>query len=160
MDDLELAAAAFFRTKGKNVVTENEFFMGVSMDLRWMGPAETRELISLLVGGGVLERDGEYLRPAFDVRAADIPIGFRPSADVLKIKRKKAAAPPAEDLLSKLMEEAGSLGMKRKDFIVSVNAIQKRMNVDIEIAALLLLGDNGVDVTDRCDDAYDTIAKR
>ncbi|MCL2786235.1 MAG: DUF2240 family protein [Methanomassiliicoccaceae archaeon] len=161
MDPLELTAAAFFRTKGKNVVTENEFFMGVSMDLRWMGPGDTKELISRLVSGGILEKDGEYLRPTFDVRTADVPIGFKPTADMLGIKQKSAPpAPPADGLLSELMAEAESIGIKRKDFIVSVNAIQKRMNVDIEIAALLLLRDNGVDVTGRCGNAYDVVAKR
>jgi hypothetical protein len=50
--------------------------------------------------------------------------------------------------------------MKRKDFVVSVNAIQKRLNVDIEIAALLMLRDNGIDIDAYTERAYETIRKR
>jgi hypothetical protein len=160
MDPLKFTAAAFFRSKGKNVVTENEFLMGISMDLRWMTPKETKELISLLITNGILEKDGEYLRPKFDIGSVAVPIGFRPSADILKLKAKTTTPPPVGGLLADLIAKAESAGMKKKDFIVAVNAIQKRMNVDIEIASLLLLRENGIDVTEYCDAAYETVAKR
>jgi hypothetical protein len=152
MDPLVLSAAAFFRIKGKNVVTENEFVMGVSMDLRWMLPREAKELLVLLIAEGHLNDDGQHIRPAFDVHATDVPLGFKPSADILKTNgsgvKKEAAGPPAGDILAELMEKAGSIGLKKKDFIVSVNAVQKRMNVDIEIAALLMLRENGADISE------------
>jgi hypothetical protein len=152
MDPLVLSAAAFFRIKGKNVVTENEFVMSVSMDLRWMLPREAKELLTLLISEGHLKDDGQHIRPAFDVHATDVPLGFKPSADILKMKRtgvkKEAAGPPAGDVLAELMEKAVSIGLKKKDFIVSVNAVQKRMNVDIEIAALLMLRENGADISE------------
>jgi len=160
MDQLKFTAAAFFRSKGKNVVTENEFLMGISMDLRWMTPGETKELISLLISNGILEKDGEYLRPKIDVGAVAVPIGFRPNADMLKLKQKAASPPPADGLLAELMAKAESAGMRRKDFIVAVNALQKRMNIDIEIASILLLRENGIDVSGYYDAAYETIAKR
>ncbi|MDR0791258.1 MAG: DUF2240 family protein [Methanomassiliicoccaceae archaeon] len=163
MDELRFTAAAFFRNKGKNVVTENEFVMGISMDLRWVPPTDAKDVLSLLLHEGHLKKDGEYIRPAFDVHAVDVPLGFRPSGDlVLKAKRpKKSAAPlPSDDLLSELMAKAESLGMKRKDFVVSVNAIQKRLNVDIEVAALLMLRDNGIDIGAYTERAYEAVAKR
>ena len=151
MDPLMLSAAAFFRNKGKNVVTENEFVMGVSMDLRWMRPGEAKELLVLLVSEGHLKDDGQHIRPGFDVHATDVPLGFKPSADILRTKRtnvkEEAAGPPAGDILAELMEKAVSIGLKKKDFIVSVNAVQKRMNIDIEIAALLMLRENGADIS-------------
>jgi len=142
-----LSAAAFFRNKGKNVVTENEFIMCISMDLRWMRPAEARDLLTLLVSEGHLENDGQHIRPTFDVHATDVPLGFRPSADILGMRRRPAG-PPAGDVLAELMAKAESIGLKRKDLIVSANAVQKRMNVDIEIAVLLMLRENGVDISE------------
>jgi hypothetical protein len=158
MDDLRMTAAAFFRNKGKNVVTLNEFVMTVSMDLRWMMPGEAERLLALLSDHGHVKKDNEYVRPSFDVHAADIPLGFRPTAEILKRARPKRA--PDGDLLAELMNIAESSGIKRKDFIVSVNAIQKRINVDIEIAALLMLRENAIDVSGYADAAYQLIAKR
>jgi hypothetical protein len=162
MDELKFTAAAFFRNKGKNVVTEDEFVMGISMDMRWVSPTDAKDVLSLLVQEGHLKKDGVYIRPAFDVHATDVPLGFKPSNDlVLRSKaKKKAVTPAADDLLTELMAKAESLGMKRKDFVVSVNSIQKRLNVDIEIAALLMLRDNGIDIDAYTERAYETVAKR
>jgi hypothetical protein len=158
MDDLKATAAVFFRNRGKNVVTEKEFVMVVSMDLRWMNPGEAEGLLSLLSDHGHVKKDGEYVRPAFDIHTADVPLGFKPNADIVKRARPKRA--PDGDILSELMGKAESKGMKRKDFIVSVNALQKRINVDIEIAALLTLREMGVDISGYVDTAYGLISKR
>ena len=161
MDELRTAAAAFFRNRGKNVVTENEFRMTVSMDLRWMLPSDAGKLLSLLLDAKHVEKDGDYLRPSFDVRGVDVPLGFRPSAGILdtKVPKEKIAA-PADDLLSELMTKAGALSIDRKTFIVSVNAIQKRLNVDIEVAALIMLREKGADISCYYDRAYGTILSR
>jgi len=158
MDDLRMTAAAFFRNRGKNVVTDREFTMTVSLDLRWMNPVDAEKLLSLLSDHGHVKRDGEYVRPAFDVHATDVPLGFKPSADILNRTRPKRA--PEGDLLSELIGRAESAGIKRKDFIVSVNALQKRMNVDIEVAALIMLRENGTDISGYADAVYDVISKR
>ena len=158
MDDLRMATAVFFRNRGKNVVTDNEFVMTVSMNLRWMMPGEAENLLILLSDHGHVKKDGEYIRPTFDVHATDVPLGFKPSADILKRARPKRA--PDGDMLTELMGIAESSGIKKKDFIVSVNAIQKRINVDIEIAALIMLREKGTDISGYPDMAYETISKR
>ncbi|MDR0334709.1 MAG: DUF2240 family protein [Methanomassiliicoccaceae archaeon] len=158
MDDLMITAAAFFRNRGKNVVTAREFAMTMSFDLRWMSHGDAEKLLSLLSGQGLVKREDEYVRPAFDVAAVDVPLGFKPPADLLKRTRPKRM--PDGDLLSELMGKAGTMGIERKDFIVSVNAIQKRMNIDIEVAALLLLREKGIDISGYADTAYGVISKR
>jgi hypothetical protein len=161
MDELRMTAAAFFRNKGKNVVTESEFTMYISMDLRWVQPSDAKKLLSLLIDGGHMKKEGEYLRPVFDVHAADVPIGFRPPVDILERNLpKRPPAMPKDGLLSELMAKAESLGIKRKDFIVSVNAVQKRLNIDVEIAALLMLRDAGADISGYYDISYETVLKR
>ena len=181
MDELLYTAAAFFRNAGKNTVAENEFVMDISMRFKWMVPSDAKVLLDVLADSGYVERDGGFVRPKFDVHGTDVPLGFRPPADMLKGKRpkkhedakagtgksgkeavsgtaKKEAA--ADDLLSKLLAVAESSGMKRKDVIISANALQKRMNVDIEIAVMLMLRENGINISEYCGAAYETIAKR
>ncbi|MCL2143417.1 MAG: DUF2240 family protein [Methanomassiliicoccaceae archaeon] len=157
MDGLRMTAAAFFRHKGKNVVTETEFIMGVSMDLRWVPPTGADGLLAALIDGGHVKKDGEYLRPAFDVSGTDVPLGFRPSADILKSSIPKR---PADDIFGKLVGIAGSSGISKKNFIVSVNSLQKRINTDIEVAALMVLRDAGIDISEHIAAVYELIAKR
>ena len=190
MDELLCTAAAFFRNAGKNTVTENEFVMDISMRFKWMVPSDAKVLLDVLTASGYVEKDGGFVRPKFDVHGTDVPLGFRPPADMLKGKGpkkhedmkagagtpKKESSPAtvrkdapagtakkesaADDLLSKLLAAAESSGMKRKDAIISANALQKRMNVDIEIAAMLMLAENGINISEYCGAAYETIAKR
>jgi hypothetical protein len=160
MNELKFTTAAFFRNKGKNVVTESEFVNGVSLDQRWVTPSEAVRLASLLISRGYLKKDGEYLRPAFDVHTVDVPLNFRPSAGVLNVPAPKAPAPKADDLISELMEKASSAGIAKKDLIASVNALQKRLNVDFEVAALVILREKGVDITEYIDATYERTAKR
>lgn len=158
-----MITAAFFQGKGKNVVTENEFIMDISMKLRWMQPSQAKHLLPLFLSCGHMTMDGEFLRPAFDVNTVDIPFGYRPSADAIAKRMQNAsvgnAAPPA-DLLGELLATAERSGIKKKDIVVSANAVQKKINVDIEIAALLIMRENGIDISEYIERSYGTILNR
>jgi hypothetical protein len=142
-DVLRICAAAFFRSKGKNVITENEFLMGVSMNNRWMPYGEAERLLSSMISAGLVSKDGEYVRPCFDVAGVDVPVGYRPPGDIL--------AGRSEDVFRTLMQRASSADIDRKDFLSSCRAVQKRLGVDVEVAAVILLRDKGIDVSDLLD---------
>ena len=56
-----------------------------------------------------------------------------------------------------LMDKAVGSGMERRDFIQSCNKIQKRLNIDIGAAALIVLRDNGTDIAPYVDMVYDSV---
>ena len=151
-DELRICAAAFFRSKGKNVITENEFLMGVSMNNRWMPYGDAERLLSAMVSSKILSKDGEYVRPCFDVAAVDVPVGYKPPSDIL--------ANTSEDVFQTLMARASSADIDRKDFLSSCRAIQKKMDIDIEVAAVILLRDKGVDVSDLIGKVSDLVKGR
>lgn len=166
-DELTVFAAAFLRNKGKNVITENEFLMGVSMDLHWMPYSDAKVVFAALIGSKILEKNGEYVKPTFDVSdITDIPVGYRPSPDLVsKLKSKKdvpakeKTAPvknnvPAQDIFPMMIEEAVETGMEKRDFISEANNIQKRLNVDITVAGLIVLRDRGADIGPLADRVY------
>lgn len=163
MNDIRLCIAAFFRSKGKNVVTSDEFLMGISMNMRWMSYKDAERLLSFSAANGLVEIDGEYVRPLFDITSIDIPVGYRPSTDILAsvpadaVPAEKAAdmktvdetaVAEQEDVLPKLIAKAVSMDIDRKDFMSYCRTIQKKMNIDIEVAAIMVLRDNGADVSD------------
>ena len=47
--------------------------------------------------------------------------------------------------------------MERRDFIQNCNKIQKRLNIDIGAAALIVLRDNGTDIAPYVDMVYDSV---
>lgn len=167
-DELTTCAAAFFRSIGKDVTTAEEFVMTASLEMKWMSPSDSKLLLSTLVSEGILVRKDDYVRPSADLGAVDVPLAYRPSQDVMdaihrKPEQKGAGAANKDptdaqpDPFHVLMDRAVESGMERRDFIQSCNKIQKRLNIDIGAAALIVLRDNGTDIAPYADMVYDSV---
>lgn len=141
MGELETCLGVLFKRKGKSVMTETEFMLTVSFDYRWFTPKEAQALLDLSVGKGLLVRTEEYLRPSFDIKDVEAPLSFRPSKDVLTGDREEASLFAQ---LIQLISEKGKL--KKRDAVARVNRTQERLGVDVEVAAVLVARDLGVDV--------------
>ncbi len=157
-DKLRECAAAFFRATGKDVTTADGFVMGISLELKWMPPSEAKRLLALMVKAGVLEQRDGYVRPASDLSAIDVPMAYRPDPKILEAPVPAPAKKEAPaDMFHVLMDAAVSAGMERKDFVQGSNRISRDLNIDIAAAALIVLRDNGIDISPYVDDVYNSI---
>ncbi len=159
--ELETCAAAFFRIKGKDVVTDKEFTMSMSLDLRWMSVEESKNLVNKLISSKILVRSNGYLKPVNDLSAVPVPIAYRPSdelrASLSGTVEKTAPAPgkpQSGDLFSEMMEMAVGLGMQKGKFVSECNAVKKKLGVEITVAGLLVLRDSGADIEKMKDRVY------
>ncbi len=168
-DELTVCAAAFLRNKGKTVVTENEFLMGVSMDYHWMPYSDAKRLLAALTGSKIFKKDGEYLEACFSISDVDVPVAYRPSESLIETVRKgvavkaepKKETPQApENLLPLLISESMNADMEKRDFMSAANALQKALNVDILVAGLIVLRDAGVEIDHLAARVYEAIAKK
>ena len=157
-EKLRECAAAYFRATGKDVTTADGFVMGISLELKWMPPSDAKRLLALMVRAGVLEQRDGYVRPASDLSGIDVPMAYRPDPAILgepvSAPAKKEA--PA-DMFHVLMDAAVAAGMARKDFVQGSNRISRDLNIDIAAAALIVLRDNGIDISPYVDDVYTSI---
>jgi len=166
-DEYTVCAAAFFRNKGKNVITEKEFTMVVSMDLHWMPYVKAKQLLAALISKGILIRNGEFVKPSFEISDIDVPVAYRPSEELINslVETKTEApaprpAPAGGDLLPSLIEEAVKKGVQKRDFVAESNAVSKRLDIDMLAAALVVLRDKGVDISPYIDRVYGEIAEK
>ncbi|MBO4569038.1 MAG: DUF2240 family protein [Candidatus Methanomethylophilaceae archaeon] len=162
-DETQVCAAAFFRACGKDVVTVDEFVMGASLELKWLPPSKAKALLSLLENEGAVTCKKGYVRLAENIEDTDLPMAYRPSPELLSRlsqplePKKPAPEPEAKDAFHVLMEAAEKAGMKKTDFIQSSNRVQKRLDIDIGAAALIVLRDDGVDISPYADMVYSSI---
>jgi len=166
-DEYTVCAAAFFRNKGKNVITEKEFTMVVSMDFHWMPYVKAKQLLAVLISKGILIRNGEFVKPSFEISDIDVPVAYRPSdglIDSLVETRAETPAPrPAPvcgDLLPTMIEEAVKKGIQKRDFVAESNSVSKKLDIDMLAAALVVLRDKGVDISPYIDRVYGEIAEK
>ncbi len=178
-NEIQICAAAFFRTSGKDVTTADEFVMSASLELKWMAPSKAKKLLSLLENEGAVQCKNGYVRLSPELQGMDLPLAYKPSPDLLAmldkpIEPKPAAAKPpeakpiesaptakpaenkpeAKDTFHVLMDIAVNAGIPRKDFIQNSNKIQRSLGIDIGAAALIVLRDGGVDIGPYIDAVY------
>ena len=142
MDELRYAIALLFKRKGRDELTEREFVLSASMDLRWFPPRDAQRLLQLGLETKLLESRGGNIRPAFPVDSVDVPRDFVPTAKTLEV-----ATPVSEDVFLRLVDAiVAHTSSDRRAVIASINGIQEKMDVDVEVAALIAARKAGVDV--------------
>ena len=157
MGEMEIAIAQIFRKKGKSSMAEKDFVFAVSLDFRWFGPKEAQKLLELGLDSGLLELADGMVSPTFDHKAVEVPKGFRPSADLLTGQIQ----PKPKGLFLKIVDAvAAKTGMPAKDLISQINQTQDRMGVDVEVAALIVAKNLGVDIQEYLDPVEEEIGTR
>lgn len=175
-DSLALCASAFVRNKGKNVFTDNDILMGLSMDLRWMTYSEAKVFLSAMVRDGLFEKSGDMYRANFSNNGIDVPVAYKPSRALIESVIASKGAPAkkpeperkedvpdsekkdvSQDMMPQLMKIAVDNGIERREFMMQSNAIQRKLGIFIEVAALYVLRDKGVDVTELADKVYESV---
>ena len=169
--ELTVCAAAFLRNKGKTVVAENEFLMGMSMDYHWMPYGDAKKLLDILIRSDIFKKNGEYLKASFELSDVDVPVAYRPSESLMEgIRSSKVVTTPKkeppkkgpvpENLLPLLISEAIDAHMDKRDFMSAANALRKGLNIDILAAGLIILRDVGVDIGHLTDRVYAAVSKK
>ena len=142
MDPLRDAIALLFKRKGRDELSEREFVLSASMDLRWFPPRDAQRLLQIGLETKLLEAREGTIRPSFDVSAVEVPRDYVPTAEILA-----TPTPAAEDLFVRIVDAiAAKTKMERKAVIGLVNGIQEKMDVEVEVAALIAARQSGVDV--------------
>jgi hypothetical protein len=165
-DELAVCVAAYFRSIGKDVTTSEEFVMTASLKMKWMSPSDAKSLLAHLVSRNLVTSKDGFIRPNGDVSSIDVPMAYRPSAELVARVHGGAPAPQVAeskvskdaDVFQELKEMATGSGMVIGEFVKNCNTIQKRLNIDIRVAALIVLRDKGLDVGKYVERVYTAVS--
>jgi len=142
MEELRDAIALLFKRKGRDELSEREFVLSASLDLHWFPPRDAQRLLQIGLETKLLESKDGTIRPVFDVSSVEVPRDFVPTASILA-----TSTPVEEDLFVRIVDRiASKTGMDRKAVIGRVNELQEKMDVEVEVAALIAARQSGVDV--------------
>ncbi len=142
MDELRYAIALLFKRKGRDELTEREFVLSASMDLRWFPPRDAQRLLQLGLETKLLESHGGNIRPAFPLDSVEVPRDFVPTSKTLEV-----ATPVTEDVFLRVVDAiVARTKTDRRTVIATINGVQERLDVDVEVAALVAARQADVDV--------------
>ncbi|MCQ2052912.1 MAG: DUF2240 family protein [archaeon] len=153
VDEYTICIAAFFRNKGKSVVTENEFLMTISMDLRWMSYSSAKLMLTKLLDEKILKRKGDALIPTFKIEDINVPVAYKPSQHLMSLLKASTVKNSLvdDDLLSIMISEAVKIGMRKEDFMNESKSIIEKLNIDTLVAGLIILRDKGLNIVSLTD---------
>jgi hypothetical protein len=81
---LAITIAAPFRHTRKERLKKNEIVYYLAFERGWMNIEQANLLLARAREEGLIDADGEMIRPLFDVGSVEIPLGFRPSATIFR----------------------------------------------------------------------------
>lgn len=147
MSELTYTVSMPFIRKGKEVIKDMEFVMALSMDLKWFTPDQAKSVLAEAQRSGLLKRDGDLLRPSFDISKIEIPSGFKP--ETVAIEKKTVFERVIERIIT-------STGIEKRKVVSMINKKQEELSkqVVIEVSAILVAIENNVLVDDLIDEEY------
>ena len=155
MSEIEVALAQLFRKKGKSSLTEKEFVFAASLDLRWFTPKEAQKFLDISMDSDLVALDGDKVKPTFDYKSVKIPKGYAPALELLQSSIK-----PKGIFLKIIDQISTEKDIPSKDVISAVNQTQDRMNIAVEVAALIVARQHGIDVSEYIDQVEEDIGTR
>ena len=142
MDELKRTIAFIFNNQGQEALTRKELELEMSITQRWFSGSEAAGLIEIAIREGLLTQGEDGVAPSFDTKGVEIPFDYRPPPRVLGLLLVKD---PFMSIVDRMVE---STSLDKRAIMARVNKLQNKLNVTIEVAALLVAKELGVDATE------------
>ncbi len=145
MTDLIHTVSVPFKRKGKDSLKENEFVMYLSFDLNWFSPLQAKQVVQDAEKAGLLKREGDIIRPAFELSSVETLQGFRPD-----VHEERSLFDRIIEIITK------ETGMDKRRVIALINKKQDELSklVEIEVSAILVGLENGVAMDNFIEEEY------
>lgn len=147
MNELTYTVAQIFKRRGVKDLKENDFIFGLSMDLKWLPPDLARKALKKAEEEGLVKREGDILKPVFDVYAVEVPFGFQPDKTIFEEKT----------VFDKIVERiVTGTGKDKREVIAQINKKQEKLFklFEIEVSALLVAKECDIPIEDLAEEAY------
>jgi hypothetical protein len=139
IEDAKRVIAFVFEKLGKKRVSPSEFYLTLSMDLRWCSIEKAKRFLRYAADKKLLSSIEGKLYPNFPLDDIEIPFGFRPKIfDEMEME---------EELKDRIVHWiAENTGMDADEVWRKVENISAEKSLHLEVAALLYANRVGLDV--------------
>jgi len=152
---VRIAVAAPFKHMRKDRLQKSEFVFYIAIDRKWMNKEQVNQLLERAKAEGLIEVDGGAIRPLFDLAEVSIPLGFKPTSNVLA-----AAESPYEELIGRI---AAATEKPPQEVVAELHRIVADNfdgNIRVEAAVVILAKMYGVAFDDKLPALERTVAKK
>ncbi len=151
---LTIAVAAPFKHMRKDRLQKSEFIFYIAIDRKWMNKEQANRLLERARADGLVEVDGGFIRPLFDVAGVTVPLGFKPTSGILEEEN------PYEELIGRI---AAATGRSPNQIVAELNPIITDHfdgNLSVEAAVVLIAKRYAVPFEDKLDALITSVSKK
>jgi hypothetical protein len=152
---VKIAVAAPFKHMRKERLQKSEFVFYIAIDRKWMNKEQANQLLERAKAEGLVEMDGGAIRPLFDLAEVSIPLGFKPTSDVLAAEES-----PYEELIGRIAAATGNPPQEVVAELHRVVADNFDGNIRVEAAVVILAKKYGVAFDDKLPALERSVAKK
>ena len=141
-NDYKIIIAFVYTRAGKQEMSFSEFYLSLSMDLKWFTLNNAKTFTQKVVDNNLIKVENEGLKPTFNVDEIRIPTGYHPSKNLFSQKdlkeekaQEKTEADTLETIIKKIVDKSN---LDKKTILNQIKAIEKEKNLTAEISAILL----------------------
>jgi len=146
---LRRVVAAPFVERDADEVTRAEFLYTLTGDFDWFDTDEAEDALRAGVDESLLTRDGDALRPGFDVSEVEIPDGFAPSP---------VDGGGERDVFDRAVDRLVGAGYEKREAVAEINRVHRDMDgARVVAAALVVAKREGLRVDDLAEEALEGI---
>jgi len=150
--EAKIIIAFIFKRSGKKEMIQSDFYLTLSMDLKWFTPKKAKDFTIWSLKNNILLKKQDVLKPNFDVDNINIPIGFYPSIDVF-YGQKKDTNNDYSNIIDQIVKRiAECSGQNSKEILEKIKEIEKEKNILFDVAALLIARDYDIVLDDFFED--------
>ena len=158
-NESKIIIAFVFKRSGKTEITPSEFYLNLSIDLKWFKPEEAKEVLNQILKQKLVVKKGDKIKPSFDYNKVNIPVGFYPSKTFFENKEKPPTLEKL-DLIGYIIKKINEkTGVDKKTITEKIQSVEKEKNIKKEVAALLVGKYFDIPLEDFFDDAETKIFK-
>ena len=142
--ELKKIISFIFKRSGKYKLYRSDFYLSLSIDLKWFSPEKAKDFIDYAIKQNLLIVNNDILEPNFDINKISIPYGYNPEKILFenhnKTNRKKNI-----DLNEMIFRKNNyNLNLKKR-IIKDIDHISFEKNIYSAVATILVLMDLNIE---------------
>jgi hypothetical protein len=125
-----------FKRSGKKILTKSDFYLSLSIDLKWFTPRKANEFLNYILDNKFVIEINDMIQPNFDIENYKIPFGFKPKLNLLKTHNyiiKKKFIDISDLILNNKNDK-----IRNMNLINQISRIADEKNIYLNVAALIV----------------------
>jgi len=143
--EAEHIIAFLFKRSGKKTMTFPEIYLTLSMDLNWYTPEGAKKFVNTAIQQQLLTKKDDMIRPSFDIKNIQIPVGFQPSKTIFTEEKNKKSVEEETSVLEQIITHIKEkTSLDKQEIIDKIKELEKEKNITPEVASILIGKENNV----------------